>query len=449
MSDTSHSPVPDRASTSHLPVWLPMTHMPSFERWGTTIVSGSGSRVTASNGAEFLSATSGLWNVAFGWGEARIVNAITEQLRTLSYGTLFRFAHPPAIELATRLLSATGAAPGSRVYFSSSGSSGIEAAVKVVRRAFALRQQAERRLVLSFARLSWHGTGIGAMAYTGEDIDQDVYGVDRSEHRFIPFPRRALRPGDEDVTSDAAIAALDDVLVREGHRVAAVVVEPILGSSGVHVPPDGYLRALAERVRRAGGVVVVDEVATGFGRTGALFGIDHEDVSPDVWVLSKAITGGYLPLAATLFPPAIVGAFDDAGTGLTHGETQSGNPAACAAALAVLDILDEDGIVQRVRELGTTFIEDLRAELSGDPLVAAVRGRGFMVGIEVNAPGYPERAANGLEVFQLTLVAQQAGLIVHPAESAVSLFPPLNITASDLALIVRKIRWSIDRWAGR
>ncbi|MBR8740367.1 aspartate aminotransferase family protein [Nocardiopsis sp. MG754419] len=414
-----------------------MTAMSMFERGGTTLVAGDGVRVRDEAGNSYLSATAGLWNVTCGWNHPVIVDAITDQLRRFSYGTLFRYDHDVARTLAERLLEI---APGdfSRVYFSSSGSSANETAVKVLRRYRSLIGQPERRLVVSFDAHSWHGTGVGAMALTGEDIDQEAYGVDRSGHRLLPFPdtfaaERGLGPD-----LDTCRKALAELERTEGDQVAAVIIEPILCSGGVLVPPDRFLEEIAAFTSRVGAHLIVDEVATGFGRTGTMFAIERTGIRPDVVTMSKGITSGYLPLAATLFPPEVYKAYEDAGAYLSHGETQSGNPAACAAALAVLDVMEQEKLVERAAEAGARLRGHLDRLLELD-IVGEIRGEGLALGVELVRDPRTRAPLSQMDVAMIGHLCQQNGLLVHPSRRSLLLFPPLTITDDEVDEIAARL----------
>ncbi|MFE9245567.1 aspartate aminotransferase family protein [Nocardiopsis sp. NPDC006938] len=419
------------------PLWLPMTSMSMFERGGTTLVAGDGVRVRDEAGNSYLSATSGLWNVTCGWNHPRIVDAVTEQLRRLSYGTLFRYGHDTARDLAARLLEIT---PGDfgRVYFSSSGSSANEAAVKVLRRYRSLIGQPERRLVVSFDSHSWHGTGIGAMALTGEDLDQDAYGADRRWNRLLPFPdpfaaERGLGPDER-----TCLRALAELEHTEGERVAAVIVEPILCSGGVLMPPPGFLEEVAAATARMGAHLIVDEVATGFGRTGLMFASEHTGLRPDVLTLSKGINSGYLPLAATLFPAEVYEAYEAAGTYLTHGETQSGNPAACAAALATLEVMEEEALVKRSASAGSRLRGHLDALLELD-IVGEVRGEGLALAVELVRDPVSRAPFSPMEMAMISHLCQRNGLLVHLSRRCLLLFPPLVVTDDDVDEIAARL----------
>ena len=425
MTVTDHA-IATTAST--YPVWLPMTHTTSFVQHGRSIVSGKGIRVWDEDGREYISGASGLWNVNCGYGHPRIIRAITEQLERLSYGTLFRYGNQPALELAHRLLDIT---PGrlSTVFYTCSGSAAVETSLKAVRRYWRLVGQPQRQIVVSLQG-SYHGTMYGSMSVSGEDIGQEEYGVDRRQVRLIPAPdaTSCASCGGGPCTLDCSQPLLD-LLETEGSHIAAIIIEPILGT-GCHVLPSNYVRLLDTLRSEYGFHLIVDEVATGFGRTGRMFASEWYGLEPDVMVLSKGINSGYLPLAATLFSDAIHDAFDRSGAVFCHGETQSGNPAACAAALATLDVMAEEGLVQNAEEMGARLLAGL-AELSVHPCVGPARGRGLMAALDLVAAGTGRRPS-GAHVMQTIEMLLDEGLIVHPQPGGIGLLPPLTLEPADV-----------------
>lgn len=406
------------------PLWLPMTFMPAFAERGITIVEGEGVTVRDRDGKEYLSATSGLWNVSCGWGHPRIIAAITRQLERLSYGTLFRYDHEPAVQLARRLVDITPDGL-SRVFFTTGGAAAVETALKVVRRYFGLIGEPQRRLVVSLDQLSWHGTLYGSMAVSGFPLEQLEYGADLSLVRKVPFPSDGDR-GD----------ALLDLTEREGDRIAAIILEPVLASSGARPLPEAFVRTVQDVCRRHGILLILDEVATGFGRTGRMFASELYDLQPDVLALSKGINSGYLPLGATLFREELYDAYQRTGTLLFHGETQGGNPAACAAALATLDVLEDEELVGNAAAVGGYLLDQLQ-ELRRHPHVGDVRGIGLLLGVDIVRSKSPH-VPSDLFADLLPLVARCAaeGLLVHLAPEGIALLPPLVLGERDADRIV-------------
>lgn len=406
------------------PLWHPMTSLPAYLEDPVTIVGGEGSTVVDDRGRRFLSATGGLWNVACGYGRPEIAAAIRAQLDDLAYGTLFRFGNEPALRLAARLTERLPAGLD-HVFLTSSGASAVDTALRIARRTARLRGEPGRTLIASL-KDGYHGTSGLALDVTGEDLDHAEYGVERKDVMLLPTPN-ALAPVGEP-TPEEALDALEALFATRGGEVAALIFEPILGSAGVVDLPDAYVRRARELTREHGALLVVDEVATGFGRTGRLFACEHWDLRPDLLTMSKQINSGYLPLGATAVSHEVFSLWWDRGASLFHGETQAGNPLACAAALATLDVLDADDLPGRAARAG----DGLRARLEGLaadlPLVAGVQGRGLMLGVHLTRD--PATRARILPEDMLGVVRLFAdeGVLVHPAPTGFGLFPPLVIT---------------------
>jgi adenosylmethionine-8-amino-7-oxononanoate aminotransferase len=414
------------------PLWHPMTDMAHYLRDPITIVRGDGIHVYDEDGREYISANSGLWNVACGFQRREIKAAIAEQMERLPYGTLFRFGNEPALRLARRLVDVL---PGdlTQVFFSSSGAAAVDTALKLARRFQRLEGRPEQRLVACLSK-GYHGTSIGAMAVTGEDLEQAEYGIGREDVLVLPTP------GDDGAGPDQ----LAPLFAEHGDRLAAFIVEPILGSAGVIELPDAYLKEVQRLCRRHEVLLIVDEVATGFGRTGALFASEHFGLEPDLMTMSKGINSGYLPLGATAISGRVQRAFAERGAVFAHGETQAGNPLSCAAALATLDVIEADDLVGRAARVGAHLECGLRS-LQRHPHVGAVRGRGLMLGVEL----LRDRAARAPVPFATVLATLQRcareGLIVHPAPSGISLFPPLVLDTDGADRIVETLDGVVGR----
>ncbi|GAA1755826.1 MULTISPECIES: aspartate aminotransferase family protein [Streptomonospora] len=413
--------IPQDGAAADYPLWHPMTPMAAYLKAPVTIAGGSGARLYDDEGTEYLSANAGLWNIHCGFDEPRIQEAVREQLEVLTYSTLFRFAHEPALRLARRLVDIAPAPGLTRVFYGTSGASGVDAALKLARRYQRLTGRGERTAVGALAD-SYHGTLYGALSVTGEDLDQDEYGVDRSAVVHVPTPLDAA-------TAAAALERLDEA----ADGLAAVIVEPILGSAGVLVPHPDFFRGLSELCRSRDILLIADEVATGFGRTGTMFCSEQFGLEPDAVVLSKGINSGYLPLSAVLVHERVWAAFQEREAALLTGETQAGNPLACAAALATLDVIEEDKLVPRAARLGAELSAALSEVLprargqAREPV-----GRGLMLGVHLEGSG------TGPGMDEVSMVVERfrsLGVIVHPSERGFALLPPLVVTEDDVRTI--------------
>ncbi len=408
-----HAAAPRRLGKSRSPLWHPMTAMRGYDSAEHVIARAEGVRVWDESGRCYLDAISGLWNVNFGYGHPAILSAIRGQLDVLAYGPLFGGrANRPAIELAQRLLD-IGPVKQGRVFFSASGGTGIDTALKLARRGQRLDGHPERDVVVGLVG-SYHGTAYGATAVTGEDLEQHEYATDLRHVRHVsPFD-----PED-----------LHRLIAAEGDRLAAIVVEPVLGT-GAHVLGAEMVAAIDDVRRDSGAFVIVDEVTTGFGRTGTAMASEKLGLNPDVVVLSKGLTGGYLPLAATVCGEAICDLFDDHDARFAHGETQSGNPVAAAAALAASDVLLAPGFLDAVRSLSDRFEAGLDRLVLQDPAVAGHRGLGMLRAVSLR--GADGGALDPRGVARVLDGCRREGVLVYASPGGIGLLPPLTTTADEL-----------------
>ncbi|MDT0449776.1 acetylornithine transaminase [Streptomyces hesseae] len=373
-----------------------------MDNYGTPaipLVRGEGPFVWDADGKRYLDFVGGIAVNALGHAHPAVVRAVSDQIATLGHVSNL-FTAEPTVQLAERLLALAGR-PG-RVYFANSGAEAVEAAFKIGRRT--------GRTHMVAARGGFHGRTMGALALTGQPAKQEPFLPLPGDVTHVPYgDTEALRAA---VTGDTAM----------------VVLEPVQGENGVVVPPAGYLAAAREITRAAGALLVLDEIQTGIGRTGHWFEHLAQGVEPDVVTLAKGLGGG-LPIGATLaFGPAA-----DLLTPGQHGSTFGGNPVACAAALAVLDTLETDGILGRVKRVGALLSDGIAA--LGHPLVDHVRGTGLLLGIVLGEPLAPK----------VQQAAQEAGLLVNAvAPDVVRLAPPLIITEDDVETFLRTLPGVLD-----
>jgi len=378
-----------------------------------------GTHLIDAEGRRYIDGVSSLWCNVHGHGHAGIDGAVREQLERVAHSTMLGLSHPGAAELAARLVEL--APPGlSRVFYSESGSTATEIALKM---AFQYQQQRggqhRRRTAFAHLRHAYHGDTIGSISVGGIDLFHATY-------RPLLFRAHAAEPGD--------VADLERIFSCHEEELAALIVEPLVqGAAGMLVHPPGYLRAVRELCDRYGVLLICDEVATGFGRTGTMFACEQEDVAPDLLCLAKGLTGGYLPLAATLATERIyegfLGAPEEQRT-FFHGHTYTGNPLACAAALASLDAFELEGTLEKLGakiELLGELLEPVAAMAE----VAEVRRCGTMTGIDLGEHDPALRLGH-----RVTLAARERGAIVRPLGDTIILMPPLSITAAELRKLV-------------
>jgi adenosylmethionine---8-amino-7-oxononanoate aminotransferase len=392
-----------------------------------TIERAEGSQLIASDGRRYLDGVSSLWCNVHGHRHPGIDQALRDQLGRVAHSTMLGLSHPGAAELAARLVEL--APPGlSRVFYSESGSTATEIALKM---AFQYQQQRGgqhvRRTSFVHLREAYHGDTLGSVSVGGIDLFHAAYGP-------LLFRTYAAEPGDA--------AHLEHVLATREEEIAAVIVEPLVqGAAGMLVHPPGYLRAARELCDRFGVLLICDEVATGFGRTGTMFACEQERVAPDLLCLAKGLTGGYMPLAATLTTERIyegfLGAPEEQRT-FFHGHTYTGNPLACAAALASLDAFERERTLVHLQPK-IRLLDELLGAVAAMPEVVEVRGRGFMVGIDLGRHDPALRLGH-----RVTLEARERGAIVRPLGDVVVLMPPLSISKADLRRLVEIAAESIE-----
>jgi adenosylmethionine---8-amino-7-oxononanoate aminotransferase len=410
----------DLAAADRRHLWHPFTQQ---RGWGAeeplvVVDHAEGTNLYDTDGHVYIDGVSSLWCNVHGHRHPAIDAAVQSQLDRVAHSTMLGLSHQPAIELAEKLLAV--APPGlSRVFYSDSGSTAVEVALKLAFQWWAQRREAPRTRFICLEN-AYHGDTIGAVSVGGIDLFHSLY-------RPLLFDAWRARAGDAE--------HLARLLAEHRDDVAAVIVEPLVqGAAGMLLQPDGYLRRVRELCDEHGVLLICDEVATGFGRTGRMFACDHEDVTPDLLCVGKGLTGGYLPLAATLATERLyegfLGEFDEFRT-FFHGHTYTGNPLACAAAIATLETFESE----RTLELLQPKIELLARQLGGRvavlPGVAEVRQRGLMVGIELI--GHPARVRIA---HQVTLAARRRGAIIRPLGDVIVLMPPLAISEADLKRLV-------------
>jgi len=389
------------------------------------MVAGEGCFVADVNGQRYLDARACTLNAVLGYGHPAVIEAITSQLRRLMTYDLSCGSAPPPILLARRI---AGLMPGplTRTFFVNSGSEATETAIRIARVYHGLRGQPGRRSVITLHD-GYHGATLGALAATGSPFRRA--GAGPLPEGFVPVgtPRcracadgtghqRCAVPGPEQIAG--AISRLG------AGQVAAVMVEPVLGIGGVIPLPDGYLAAVRQICDEQGVLLIADEVMTGFGRTGRMFAFEHDAVVPDMVTTGKHLTGGHLPLAAVTTTQAVYAAFADDPLlgGLRHGHTTSGHATACAAALAVLNVISRDDLPGRAAALGAALLGDLE-QLRRHQVVRDVRGRGLLAGVEL---------ASNTAAGQVAAECMRRGVLVRASGPVLTIAPPLIITAEQL-----------------
>ncbi len=447
-------------------LWHPFTQMRDWESADPVVIeSGEGCTLVDTQGRRWLDGVGSIWTNVHGHRKRELDEALTRQAGRIAHSTLLGLSNVPAIELAKRLVDAAprgGARAGTdgarrltRVFYSDNGSTAVEVAVKMAFRYWQLRGRPERR---RFVRLKdgYHGDTLGAVSIGGIDLFHAAFRPLLFEALEAPNPYPLRPPCGEppERCLEGCLRAMERLFERHGDEIAALVVEPrVQGAGGILVSPPSYLVRLRELCDRHGALLIADEVATGFGRTGPMWAVDSAGVVPDLLCLAKGISGGYLPLAATLCTEAVYEAFlgthEDRRT-FFHGHTFTGNPLAAAVAIASLALFESERILERSRGK----VDLLARRLSGladHPHVAEVRQLGFLVGIEL----VPERRPRG-EVppeypwarrigARACMAARERGVLLRPLGNVVVLNPPLSIADDEIERLVDAAAHGIDR----
>src|SRR4051794_39067414 len=385
------------AADDHRYIWHPFTQQQGWvDEEPVIIESAEGTTLTDTEGRCYIDGVSSLWCNVHGHRHATIDAAVKDQVGKVAHSTMLGLSHRPAIELAKRLVAIAPPAL-TRVFYSDSGSTATEIALKMAFQFWAQNHESTAKAKFVTLKDAYHGDTLGSVSAGGIDLFHATY-------RPLLFDTLKAEPGD--------IGDMERLLAENEGEVAAVMMEPLVqGAAGMLMHPPGYLAAVRRLCDERGVLLICDEVATGFGRTGTMFGCEQEEVAPDLMCVAKGITGGYLPLAATFATEGIyegfLGRYDEYRT-FFHGHTYTGNPLACAAAIATLDVFAEERTLECLAhkiELLTRLLDPI-AQLG---CVGEVRQRGFMVGIELEGFDAAERIGH-----RVTLEARARGAIVRP-----------------------------------
>ena len=438
------------AAWDHAYLWHPFTQMADWlAEEPLVIAAAEGTTLVDVHGRRYLDGVSSLWCNVHGHRHPTLDAALRTQLERVAHSTLLGLANIPSIELARALMQVapTGL---TRVFYSDAGATAVEAALRIALQYQQLRGAPQRTRFASLVE-AYHGDTLGAVGV----------GYSETFHRFVapavapavrlppPHVYRWQQGQGPEAATNAAIAAAEDLLVEHGPTLAAVIVEPLVqGAAGMWTHAPAYLRALAELTRAHGALFIVDEVATGFGRTGRMFACEHAGITPDVMCVAKGISGGYLPLAATLTTEQVFSAFlgpYEEFRAFFHGHTYSGNPLACAVALASLEVFRTERTLERLGPSIARLHERLAADIAPLPHTGDVRQQGMMVGIELvvdrgTRTPYPAAARIGQRVVR---AARARGVIIRPLGNVIVLMPPLAITPGDLDRLVDVTRDAI------
>ena len=434
----------------HKYLWHPFTQMQEWMSEDPIIISrADGHYLVDDRGRKYLDGVSSLWCNVHGHRKKALDDALKEQLERVAQSTFLGLSHVPGIHLAQKLIE-IGPKGLQRVFYSDSGATAVEIALKMAVQYWQLKGETTRTVIASLAE-SYHGDTVGSMSV----------GYSETFHRFhksLLFPVLRLTPPhvfryyqgmkDHDALN-AAIKEAEKKLSERKNSLAALVMEPLMqGAAGMWAQPVGYVQALNEICRRNGILLILDEVATGFGRTGKMFACEHAGMAPDILCLAKGITGGYLPLAATLTSEeifsAFLGEYKEFKT-FFHGHTYTGNPLGCAVALANLEIFERENTIANMQPRIAYLRQRLNERFVPLPHVSDVRQWGYMVGIELvedkaSRKNFPPEARVG---YKVVLEARKRSVMIRPLGDVIVLMPPLSITDEELTALLEVVYDSI------
>ena len=413
--------------------WMPFTANRQFKKAPRMFVGAKDMHYTTSDGRQVLDGTAGLWCVNAGHCRPKIVEAIATQAAEMDYAPAFQMGHPKAFELANALVSI--APEGlNHVLYTNSGSESVETALKVALAYHRVKGEGARFRLIGRER-GYHGVNFGGISVGGIVTNRKMFGtlltgVDHMPHTHTPgknqFTRGERETGGEDLASELERI----VTLHDASTIAAVIVEPVAGSTGVLIPPVGYLKKLREITKKHGILLIFDEVITGFGRVGTPFAADYFGVTPDIMVTAKGLTNGTIPMGAVLVTSEIHDAFMQGPEHVIefmHGYTYSGNPVAAAAGLATLETYKDEGLLTRGAELAQ-YWEDAIHSLKGLPHVIDIRNLGLIGAVELEPiSGSPTKRA-----FSAFVQAYEKGILIRTTGDIIAMSPPLIITKAQI-----------------
>ncbi|MAY63603.1 MAG: aspartate aminotransferase family protein [Rhizobiales bacterium] len=420
--------------------WMPFTANRQFKQDPRMLVAAEDMHFTSSDGRKILDGTAGLWCVNAGHCRPKITEAIRQQAGELDYAPAFQMGHPKAFELANRLIDIAPDHMG-HLLFTNSGSESVDTALKVAIAYHRAKGDGSRFRLIGRER-GYHGVNFGGISVGGIVANRKMFGtlltgVDHLPHTHLPGKNTYTR-GVPEHGAELADELTRIVTLHDPSTIAAVIVEPVAGSTGVLIPPKGYLQKLREICTQHGILLIFDEVITGYGRLGAPFAADYFDVKPDIMVTAKGLTNGVIPMGAVFVTPEIHDAFMNGPEHLIeffHGYTYSGNPIASAAGLATIETYKEEGLFERAADLAP-YWEDGLHSLKGEPHVIDIRNIGLVGAVELEPiAGSPTKRA-----FSCFLRAWEKGLLIRTTGDIIALSPPLIISKEQIDEIIDTLR---------
>lgn len=428
-------------------LWLPFTQMKDYEKDPLILESGDGIKVRDIDGKEYYDGFSSVWLNVHGHRKKELDEAIKKQLEKIAHSTLLGMTNVPATELAEKLIDISPEGL-KRVFYSDSGATAMEIALKMAFQYWANKGKPEKQKFVSMLN-GYHGDTIGAVSVGAIELFHRVYGplMFKGFKAPVPYVYRS-ESGDPDVCREECLNELEQVLAKRHKEIAALSIESMVqGASGMIVMPEGFLSGVRKLCTKYDVLMIVDEVATGFGRTGKMFACEHEGVQPDIMAVGKGITGGYLPIAATLTTEAVYREFYDDYQNMKtffHGHSYTGNQLGCAVALENLRLFESEKIVDQVAQKAVE-LKSILEELQKIRHVGEIRQLGFMCGIELveskeTKEPFPAEKRVGYEV---SLKMRELGMLTRPLGDTIVFMPPLVSTVEDLEAMATIIKEAI------
>ena len=422
--------------------WMPFTDNKAFKANPRLITGAKGMYYTKKDGDKIIDSTAGLWCCNVGHGNPKITEAVSKQLQEMDYTPGFHLGHEHAFRLSTRL---TDMAPDgfNHVFYANSGSESVDSALKIAANYWRAQGQGHRRLFVGRER-GYHGVGFGGISVGGMTLNRKTFGnmlpVDHLPHTHLP-EQNAFSRGQPEHGAHLADVLENIITLHDASNIAAVIIEPMAGSTGGLVAPKGYLQKIREICTKHGILLIFDEVITGFGRLGHNFASQKYGVIPDMYTTAKAITNGVIPMGAVFVNDTVYhGTVDHVdGIQLFHGYTYSGHPVACAAAHATLDIMEEEGVIENARTL-TPYYEDMIHSLKDCPNVIDIRNEG-LVGVVELEPIDGKTGSRAFDVFNKAF--HRHGIMCRASGDTIATSPPLILNKSHIDEIGDKLRAAI------
>ncbi|MCG7599773.1 aspartate aminotransferase family protein [Halomonas sp. McH1-25] len=427
--------------------WMPYTGNRQFKRDPRIIVGAEGSYFTDADGRRIYDGLSGLWTCGAGHGRAEIAEAVAQQLRQLDYAPAFQYGHPKAFELAHRIRGLTP--PGlDHVFFTGSGSESADTSLKIARAYWRKKGKPAKTKLIGRAK-GYHGVNFGGFSLGGIGANRTLFGqgVDADHLPHTLLKENAFTRGMPERGAERAEDLLELIALHDASNIAAVIVEPMAGSAGVIPPPRGYLQRLREICDHHDILLIFDEVITGFGRMGSMTGAEEFGVVPDIMNVAKQLTNGAVPMGGVIVQRDIYQTFMEQGGAdymleLPHGYTYSGHPVACAAALAALDVLENDRLIERVKEMSPVFEEAIHS-LKGTRYISDIRNYGLAGALQIEShPGEPARRP-----YEIAMKCWEKGFYVRYGGDTIQLGLPFIVERAEIDRLINVLGETIGELA--